>query len=92
MTHALPGARHALVIGALSLALAAPLSAKPEMRDDPGVVAHKLNEMGFVSWRRLTRHHGFWKVKDARRDNGKTYDLKLERGSLDVIKLKRESD
>jgi hypothetical protein len=84
------GVRHALVIAALSFALAAPVSAKPQMTDNRDAVAHKLNEMGFVSWKRLTRHPRFWRVKDARRDNGNTYDLKLERGSLEVMKLKRD--
>jgi hypothetical protein len=82
--------RHALVIAALSLAMAAPVSAKPQMTENRDAVAHKLNEMGFVSWKRLTRHPRFWRVKDARRDNGNTYDLKLERGSLEVMKLKRD--
>ena len=48
--------------------------------------------MGFVEWRKLRWDHGYWKVDDARRVNGHVYDLKLEAGSFDLVRLKREHD
>ena len=48
--------------------------------------------MGFVTWRRLRWAHGYWKVDDARRADGKVYDLKLEAATLDLVKLEREHD
>ena len=59
---------------------------------DPAAVAAKLNQMGFVAWRRLRPDHSVWKVDDARRADGKVYDIKLEAETLDLVKLELERD
>jgi hypothetical protein len=75
----------------IALATAVPASAgHDEVKDDPGMVAERLHRMGFVEWRKLRWSHGIWKVDDARRENGHTYDLQLEGGSFDIVKLSRE--
>ena len=86
-------ARHAFAVAAVRMAMmATPASARHDERDNPEVVAAKLNLMGFVTWRRLRWAHGYWKVDDARRADGKVYDLKLEAATLDLVKLEREHD
>ncbi len=76
---------------ALALLSAVPASAGHEdVQDDPAIVAERLHHMGFVEWRKLVWDHGFWKVDDARRENGHVYDLKLEAGSFDLVRLTRE--
>ena len=49
------------------------------------------NHMGFLDWRKLRWDHGYWKIDDARRENGHIYDLKLEAGTLDIVRLEREN-
>jgi hypothetical protein len=89
MTHVSRFARYAVAIAALGAATV-PASAEHEARDNPEVVAAKLNHMGFESWRRLRWEHGFWDVDNALRANGRKYDLKLEAETLDLVKLQRE--
>jgi hypothetical protein len=80
-----------LAIAAVGVAMTAPAFARhDEMQDDPAVVTERLNHMGFMGWHRLKWDHGFWKVDDARRANGYDYDLELEAGTLDLVRLKRE--
>ena len=52
----------------------------------------RLHRMGFVSWRYIKWDHGYWKIDDARRENGHQYDLKLEAGTFDIVRLERERD
>ncbi len=84
--------RLACAATALALATVVPASAgHDEVRDDPAVVAERLHRMGFVEWRKLSwDRHGFWKIDDARRQNGHVYDLTLEAGSFDLVRLNRE--
>jgi len=83
--------RHACAIIAVGIAMSVPASAgHDEVRDDPAVVEDRLRQMGFVEWRRLKWDRGYWKIDDARRQNGHIYDLKLESGTFDLIKLDRE--
>jgi hypothetical protein len=83
--------RFACAATALALASAAPASAHPnEVQDDPAIVTERLHHMGFVEWRKLRWSHGIWKVDDARRENGHVYDLQLEGGSFDLVRLTRE--
>jgi hypothetical protein len=83
--------RRALAVAAVGVAMTAPAFAHhDDMRDDPAVVTERLNHMGFMEWRRLKWDHGFWKVDDARRNNGYVYDLELEAGTFDLVRLKRE--
>lgn len=84
--------RLACAATAVALATAAPASAghRDVIRDDPAIVADRLHHMGFVEWRRLRWDHGYWKIDDARRQNGHVYDLMLEAGSFDLVRLKRE--
>ena len=83
--------RLACVATVLALASAVPASAgHDEVMDDPAIVAERLHRMGFIEWRRLRWDHGIWKIDDARRENGHVYDLQLEAGSFDLVRLKRE--
>jgi hypothetical protein len=75
---------------ALALASAVPASAHDEVQDDPAIVTERLHHMGFVEWRKLRYSHGVWKVDDAKRENGHVYDLQLEAGSFDLVRLTRE--
>ena len=84
--------RHACAIAAVGIAISVPANAQPEVRDDPAVVEERLHHMGFVEWRKLKWDHGYWKIDDARRENGHVYDLKLEAGNFDLVKLHREKD
>jgi len=90
-------ARYGLAIAGITVAFALPASAGHDARydarnDDPAAVAAKLNQMGFVAWRRLRPDHSVWKVDDARRADGKVYDIKLEAETLDLVKLELERD
>lgn len=85
--------RLACAATALALATAAPASAghREVVQDDPAIVADRLHHMGFVEWRKLRwDNDGYWKIDDARRENGHVYDLILESGSFDLVRLKRE--
>lgn len=82
-----------LACGAAFIALATVVPASAghdEVQDDPAIVAERLHHMGFVEWRKLRWSHGIWKVDDARRENGHVYDLQLEGGSFDLVRLTRE--
>lgn len=82
-----------VVAGAASTALASQLSAGHDRYYGDGearAVVERLRQMGFVAWRDIDRHRRSWDIEDARRDNGQVYDLELERGSLDLVRLKRE--
>jgi hypothetical protein len=86
-------ARRAFAVAAVAVAMSAPVLAGHDVvRDDPGVVTERLHRMGFVSWRYVKWDHGYWKVEDARRENGHQYDLKLEAGTFDIVRLNRERD
>jgi hypothetical protein len=86
-------ARRALATAVVAFAMATPVLADHrEMRDDPGVVVDRLHRMGFIDWRRIRWDHGFWKIYDARRENGHLYDMKLEAGTFDFVNLEREHD
>jgi len=83
--------RQAFALAALGVAMAAPASAGHDVaKDDPAVVADRLHHMGFVEWRRVKWSGGYWKIDNARRQNGHVYDLTLEGGSFDLVWLKRE--
>ena len=93
MTEVFRIVRLACATAAVGLAMAVPAGAgHDEVQEDPAIVAERLHHMGFVEWRKLRWHHGYWKVDDARRVNGHVYDLKLEAGSFDLVRLKREHD
>jgi len=92
MTEIVRFARRALAIAIVGMAVTVPARAgHDDVRDDPAVVTERLNHMGFLEWRKLKWDHGYWKIEDARRANGHTYDLKLEAGTLDIVKLEREN-
>ncbi|HET6387894.1 hypothetical protein [Hyphomicrobium sp.] len=85
--------RLASAVAVLGIATAIPASAGHRAPpEDPAIVAERLRHMGFVEWRDLRWSHGYWKVNDARRENGHVYDLKIEAGSFDLVKLTRERD
>lgn len=93
MTYVFRAVRHALALAVVGTAMTAPaLADRRAPADDPAVVTERLNRMGFIEWRKLRYSHGYWKIEDARRDNGHTYDLKLEAGTLDIVRLSRDRD
>jgi hypothetical protein len=86
-------ARRAFAVAAVAVAMSVPALARhDEVRDNPNVVVDALHRMGFVSWRYIKWDHGYWKIEDARRQNGHQYDLKLEAGTFDIVRLERERD
>ncbi|MBN9247064.1 hypothetical protein [Hyphomicrobium sp.] len=83
--------RLASAVAALGVAMALPASAgRDGPREDPAVVAERLRHMGFVEWRDVRWSHGYWKVNNAKRANGHVYDLEIESGSFDLVRLRRE--
>jgi hypothetical protein len=96
MSHVSRFARHALALAVIGLGLAGLAVSVPARaghdveKDDPAVVAERLHRMGFVEWRYLKWDHGYWKIDDARRENGHVYDLKLEAVTFDLVRLERE--
>ncbi|MBS0240254.1 MAG: hypothetical protein JSS54_03325 [Proteobacteria bacterium] len=83
--------RLASAVAAIGVAMALPASAgHDETREDPAVVAERLRHMGFVEWRDVRWSHGYWKVNNAKRANGHVYDLEIESGSFDLVRLRRE--
>jgi hypothetical protein len=86
-------ARRAVAVAIMAFAMSAPvLAGHDEVRDDPNVVTDTLHRMGFISWRYIRWDHGYWKIEDARRQNGHQYDLKLEAGTFDLVHLKHDRD
>lgn len=84
--------RLASAVAVVGIATAVPASADRVAPEDPAVVAERLRHMGFVEWRKIRWSHGYWKIDNARRENGHVYDLKIESGSFDLVKLSRERD
>jgi hypothetical protein len=82
--------RIACAAAAVSLSFALPASARDEAHEDAAAVADRLHHMGFVEWRNLRYSHGVWKIDDAKRANGHVYNLQLESGSFDLVRLTRE--
>jgi hypothetical protein len=87
-------ARLASAVAAIGVATALPASAghDDDAREAPAVVAERLQHMGFVGWRDIRWSHGYWKIDDAKRQNGNVYDLEIESGSFDLVRLRRERD
>lgn len=83
--------RLASAVAAIGVAMALPASAgHDEAREAPAVVAERLQRMGFVEWRDIRWSHGYWKINNAKRANGHVYDLEIESGSFDLVRLRRE--
>ncbi|WP_045836467.1 hypothetical protein [Hyphomicrobium sp. 99] len=83
--------RLASAVALLGLATAVPASAgRDDAHEDPAVVAERLQHMGFVEWRNIRWSHGYWQVDNAKRANGHVYDLEIESGSFDLVRLRRE--
>ena len=83
----------AFAVAAVAFAMTGPvLAGHDEVREDPAIVTDRLHHMGFIDWRRVRWDHGYWKVYDARRANGHRYDMKLEAGTFDIVRLERERD
>jgi hypothetical protein len=82
--------RIACAAAAVALASAVPAIAHDDAHEDPAAVTDRLHHMGFIEWRKLRYSHGIWKIDDAKRANGHVYDLQLEAGSFDLVRLTRE--
>lgn len=55
-------------------------------------IESRLKGWGYTSWDEIEfdDDRGVWEVDDARASDGKFYDLKLDRRSLNIIKRKRD--
>lgn len=79
-----------LAVTALLFALAAPSAAdRGPTQTEAAAIAAKLTAEGFKSWNRieLDPDGPKWKVDDARKLNGKTYDVQLTVGSYEILKM-----
>ncbi len=64
---------------------------KPTL-EERGHIESRLKGWGYTSWDEIEfdDDRGVWEVDDARASDGKFYDLKLDRRSLNIIKRKRD--
>jgi hypothetical protein len=81
----------AAAVAAASIAFSAPSSAGDrdmkrwkKFHEKPEVTA-ALRDQGFLSWDHIKWDDGIWKIDDARRDDGKKYDVVLHPKTLEVI-------
>lgn len=84
--------RLASAVAAIGVAMALPANAGRDhaRKEDPSVVVERLQQMGFVEWGDIRWSRGNWKINNAKRQNGHVYDLELESGSFDLVRLNRE--
>ncbi len=82
----------AVAAATLSLALAAPASARHDKHPPYGKVhvAKALSHMGFVSWDKIEWDDGLWEIDDAVRADGRQFDLKLDPKTFAVVKKEYE--
>lgn len=74
----------------LLLAIAAPAAAdRGPTQSEAAAIAARLTAEGFKSWNRieLDPDGPKWKVDDARKLNGKTYDVQLTVGTYEILKM-----
>ncbi|KQX20235.1 hypothetical protein ASD39_10285 [Sphingomonas sp. Root50] len=74
----------------LLLAAAAPAAAdRGPTQSEAAAIAIKLTAQGFKSWNRieLDPDGPKWKVDDARKLDGKTYDVQLTVGTYEILKM-----
>jgi hypothetical protein len=79
-----------ITAAALLLAVAAPAAAdRGPTQSEAAAIAAKLTAQGFKSWNRieLDPDGPKWKVDDARKVNGKTYDVQLTVGTYEILKM-----
>jgi hypothetical protein len=63
---------------------------RPPTPDERARIEAALRSLGFESWEEIEFDDGHWEVDDARRPDGKEFDLKLEADTLRV--LEQEED
>jgi hypothetical protein len=63
---------------------------RPPTPDERVRIEAMLRSLGFESWGEIEFDDGHWEVDDARRPDGKEFDLKLEADTLRV--LEQEED
>ncbi|WP_082545630.1 MULTISPECIES: PepSY domain-containing protein [unclassified Sphingomonas] len=79
-----------VVAASLLLAAAAPAAAdRGPTQSEAAAIAIKLTAQGFKSWNRieLDPDGPKWKVDDARKLDGKTYDVQLTVGTYEILKM-----
>lgn len=59
---------------------------RPPTPEERAAIEARLRAEGFVRWDDIERDDGLWEVDDARRPDGREYDLKLRPGSLEIVR------
>lgn len=81
-----------IFLASAALALAAPADDdRPPTSQERAAIEAKLRAEGFVRWDDIELDDGLWEVDDARRADGREYDLKLRPGSLEVVRRDPET-
>lgn len=71
----------------LSAAIASPaLADRGPSRGEASRIAQTLTAAGFKSWNKVEFTGSVWKVDDARKLNGKTYDVQISPTDFGIIK------
>ena len=81
-----------IFLASAALALAAPADDdRPPTPQERAAIEAKLRAEGFVRRDDIELDDGLWEVDDARRPDGREYDLKLRPGSLEVVRRDPET-
>lgn len=81
-----------IFLASAALALAAPADDdRPPTPQERAAIEAKLRAEGFVRWDDIELDDGLWEIDDARRADGREYDLKLRPGSLEVVRRDPET-
>ena len=78
-----------ILLTSAALAVALPAFAdddRPPTPQERAAIEAKLRAEGFVRWDDIDLDDGVWEVDDARRTDGREYDLKLRPGTLEIIR------
>ena len=72
---------------AISVAAASPSLADREPNaDERAKIEQMLRSEGFASWEEIELDDDGWEVDDAKGSDGREYELKLDRNTLQIIK------
>ena len=75
-----------LFVSTLGLGAVPALADRPPSDVERTEIEKVLKSDGFVSWEEIAFDDGRWEVDDARTGSGQEYDLKLDPGTLAIVK------